>query len=178
MTVEGAVGMSTGLRAGSIALLGWALSSFVEGLASMIVIWRFTGTRTRSETSERRAQKAVAISFWVLAPYVAVEAVRDLLAHELPRVSVVGMALTLSSLMVMPALAIAKKRLGARLDSRATAGEGGQNMLCAYLAGAVLIGLGANALFGWWWLDAVVAIGIAVQALREGREAWRGEDCC
>lgn len=88
------------------------------------------------------------------------------------------MALTLSSLVVMPILAVAKRRLGARLDSRATAGEGGQNMLCAYLAGAVLVGLAANALLGWWWLDPVIGLAIAAQAVREGREAWRGEPCC
>ena len=120
----------------------------------------------------------MAISFWLLAPYVAIEAVRDLIGHEVAKVSVLGMALTLTSLVVMPVLAVAKKRLGAKLESRATAGEGGQNMLCAYLAAAVLVGLVGNALFGWWWLDPLIALAIAVQAIREGREAWRGEDCC
>ena len=178
MTVEGALGLTAGFRAASIALVGWALSSVVEGLASMIVIWRFTGTRTLSETAEKRAQKAVAISFWLLAPYVAVESVHALLDRDIARVSILGMALTLGSLVVMPVLAIAKKRLGAKLESRATAGEGGQNMLCAYLAAAVLAGLGANALFGWWWLDPIIGLAIAGQAVREGREAWRGEECC
>lgn len=178
MTLEGGLGLVAGFRATSIALVGWALSSVVEGLASGIVIWRFTGKRTLSETSERRAQKAVAVSFWLLAPYVAVESVRALVAHDVARVSVLGMALTLGSLVVMPVLAIAKRRLGARLTSRATVGEGAQNMLCAYLAGAVLAGLGANALLGWWWLDPVVGLVIASQAIREGREAWRGEECC
>lgn len=171
-------GLGGPFRASSVALVGWALSSVVEGLASVIVIWRFTGARTMSETSERRAQKAVALSFWLLAPYVAVEALRDLVGHEVAKVSVLGMALTLVSLVVMPVLAVAKKRLGAKLESRATAGEGGQNMLCAYLAAAVLAGLAANALFGWWWLDPFIGFAIAVQAVREGREAWRGEECC
>ncbi len=178
MTVEGVLGLMAGLRAGSVALVGWALSSVVEGLASVIVIWRFTGARTASETSERRAQKAVAVSFWLLAPYVAFASLRDLVGHEVARATVLGMVLTLLSLVVMPALGVAKKRLGAKLDSRATAGEGGQNMLCAYLAAAVLAGLAANAWLGWWWLDPVIGLAIAGQAVREGRDAWRGEACC
>lgn len=178
MTVEGAVGLAAGLMAGSIALVGWALSSGVEGLASLIVIWRFTGSRTLSTTAEERAQRAVAISFWLLAPYVAVESVRDLVARHRPATTLLGIALTVSSLLLMPALGVAKRRLGARLGSRATAGEGGQNLLCAYLAAAVLAGLAANGLWGWWWLDPVAGLLVAAMAVREGREAWRGESCC
>src|SRR3989442_9781524 len=114
MTIEGAVGLVAGFAAGSIALVGWALSSGVEGLASVIVIWRFTGARTLSETAESRAQKAVAISFWLLAPYVAVESVRNLLIREMPETTLLGIGLTISSLLLMPALGIAKQRLGNR----------------------------------------------------------------
>jgi divalent metal cation (Fe/Co/Zn/Cd) transporter len=178
MTVEGAVGLAAGFSAGSIALVGWALSSVVEGLASVIVIWRFTGSRTLSETAERQAQKAVAISFWLLAPYVAVESVRNLITQERPETSILGIALTATSLVLMPGLGIAKKRLGTRLGSGATAGEGEQNLLCAYMAAAVLAGLAANSLWGWWWLDPVVGLGVAALAVREGLEAWRGENCC
>ncbi len=178
MTVEGAVGLAAGLTAGSIALVGWALSSAVEGLASVIVIWRFTGSRTLSETAEGRAVKAVAISFWLLAPYIALESVRNLVVQERPATTVLGIALTATSLVLMPVLGIAKKRLGARLGSGATAGEGEQNLLCAYMAGAVLAGLAANSLLGWWWLDPVIGLGVAAMAVREGREAWRGENCC
>jgi divalent metal cation (Fe/Co/Zn/Cd) transporter len=178
MTIEGAVGLASGFTAGSIALVGWALSSVVEGLASVIVIWRFTGSRTLSETAERRAQKGVAISFWLLAPYVAIQSVRDLLTGERPETSLVGIGLTISSLVLMPALGVAKQRLGRRLGSGATAGEGTQNLLCAYLAGAVLLGLVANTLLGWWWLDPVAGLAVAAVALKEGREAWRGENCC
>ena len=178
MTVEGAVGLTAGVRAGSIALVGWALSSVVEGLASVIVIWRFTGSRTLSETAEGRAQKAVAVSFWVLAPYVAVESVRDLIGQHRPATSLLGIGLTISSLVLMPALGVAKQRLGARLGSAATAGEGGQNLLCAYLAAAVLAGLIANGLWGWWWVDPLAGLVVAAMAVREGREAWRGESCC
>src|SRR5213594_1341119 len=110
MTIEGAVGLVAGFAAGSIALMGWALSSGVEGLASVIVIWRFTGSRTLSETAEGRAQKAVAISFWILAPYVAIESVRNLVTQERPETSVLGIALTATSVALMPMLGIAKKR--------------------------------------------------------------------
>lgn len=178
MTVEGAVGLLAGLTAGSIALVGWALSSAVEGLASVIVIWRFTGSRTLSETAEGRAQKAVAISFWLLAPYVAIESVRDLLSQHRPEASLLGIGLTVSSVILMPALGIAKQRLGTRLGSGATAGEGTQNLLCAYLAAAVLVGLLANQFFGWWWLDPVAGLAVAAAAVREGREAWLGKNCC
>ena len=178
MTVEGAVGLTAGLTAGSIALVGWALSSVVEGLASVIVIWRFTGARTLSATAEERAQKAVAVSFWLLAPYVAVESVRDLVGQHRPETSLLGIGLTISSLILMPALGISKQRIGARLGSGATAGEGAQNLLCAYLAAAVLAGLVANSLWGWWWVDPVAGLVVAAMAVREGREAWRGENCC
>ena len=178
MTAEGVIGLTAGLRAESISLVAWALSSVVEGLASVIVIWRLTGARTLSATSERSAQKAVAVSFWLLAPYVAVEAISDLLRRVHPETSRVGIALTLSSVLVMPLLGRAKQQLGKTLGSAATAGEGVQNLLCALLAAAVLIGLSANSLLGAWWLDPVIALGVAAVALREGRGAWRGEDCC
>ena len=178
MTVEGAVGLVAGVSAGSIALVGWALSSVVEGLASVIVIWRFTGSRTLSATAEGRAQKAVAISFWLLAPYVAIESVRDLLVRHQPETTLLGIGLTISSLLLMPALGVTKRRLGRRLGSGATAGEGSQNLLCAYLAAAVLAGLVGNSLWGWWWLDPVAGLAVAGVAVREGLEAWRGEICC
>jgi divalent metal cation (Fe/Co/Zn/Cd) transporter len=177
MTVEGIVGLVAGVGAASIALTGWALSSAVEGLASVIVIWRFTGARTLSDTAEGRAQKAVAVSFWLLAPYVAIESVHDLVTRHRPGTTVLGIALTVSSLVLMPVLGIAKQRLGSRLGSSATRGEGAQNLLCAYLAAAVLAGLLANSLLGWWWLDPVAGLAVALLAVREGREAWRGETC-
>jgi divalent metal cation (Fe/Co/Zn/Cd) transporter len=177
MTVEGVLGIAAGLSAGSIALVGWALSSAVEGLASVIVIWRFTGSRTLSETAEGRAQKAVAISFFLLAPYVVVESVRDLLVHREAAITVLGMALTGTSLVLMPLLGLAKRRLGVRLGSGATAGEGTQNLLCAYLAAAVLAGLAGNALLGWWWLDPLAGLVVGGVAIKEGVDAWRGEGC-
>jgi divalent metal cation (Fe/Co/Zn/Cd) transporter len=177
MTVEGAVGIAAGVAAGSVALIGFGLDSAIEGFASVIVIWRFTGSRTMSETAERRAQRLVAISFFLLAPYVAFEATRDLVTGSHPDTSWVGIALAIVSLIAMPILGRAKQRIGMRLESAATAGEGTQNMLCAYLAGAVLIGLVGNAAFDAWWLDPVVAFVIAGVALDEGRELWQGDDC-
>jgi divalent metal cation (Fe/Co/Zn/Cd) transporter len=178
MTAEGAGGLVAGIAAGSIALVGWALSSVVEGLASVVVIWRFTGSRTYSDTSEHRAQQAVAVSFWLLAPYVAVESVHALVTGRQAEASPFGIALTALSVVLMPVLGIAKHRLGARLNSGATAGEGTQNLLCAYLAAAVLVGLAANAWLGWWWLDPVAGLAVAAVAVREGRASWRGEGCC
>ncbi len=178
MTAEGGLGLYAGLSAYSLSLIGWALGSVIEGLASAIVIWRFTGTRLLSGTSERRAQQAVALSFWLLAPYIAVEAVRDLLGGSHVQTSVLGIAVTASSLLIMPALGIAKTRLARHLDSDATAGEGTQNLLCAAQAAAVLVGLGIHAASGVNWVDPVIALALAAWAVREGLEAWRGEECC
>lgn len=179
MAAEGAIGLWQGFAVGSIALIGWALGSAVEGLASVIVVWRFTGQRTLSETAEHRAQKAVAVSFWLLAPYVAVQSVHDLVGGHRAAVTVLGMAAAASSLLVMPLLGYAKQRLGARLDSGATAGEGIQNYLCAAQAGAVLLSLAVTALWaGGWWLDPVIGLVIAGWSVWEGVQAWRGDDCC
>ena len=178
MAAEGLVALVAAVVAGSVALLGFGLDSVIEGLASVIVIWRFTGTRTLSPTAEERAEKAVAVTFFLLAPYIAYDAVTALIDQNRPQTSWVGIGLAITSLIVMPLLGSAKKRLGVRLGSAATSGEGAQNLLCAYLAVAVLAGLLANTLWGWWWLDPVVALGIAALAVWEGVEAWRGDGCC
>src|SRR5919198_2870695 len=178
MTVEGAVAIAAGVVAGSIALVGFGLDSAIEGFASVIIIWRFTGHRVFSHAAEERAQKLVALQFFLLAPYVAFESVKGLIAGDHPNVSWVGIGLAVGSVTLMPMLAIAKQRLADRLGSAATAGEGRQNMLCAYLAGALLVGLIGNAAVGAWWLDPVVGLLIAGGAVREGAEAWRGEGCC
>jgi divalent metal cation (Fe/Co/Zn/Cd) transporter len=179
MTAEGVVGLLAGFAAGSIALVGWALGSAIEGLASVIVVWRFTGSRTLSETAERRAQKAVAVSFWLLAPYIAIEAIRDLAGHHAASASALGIVLTASSVVIMPVLGIAKRRLGRRLQSGATAGEGTQNLMCATQAAAVLIGLAVIAIWpGGWPIDPIIALGIAAWSVWEGNRSWRGTDCC
>jgi divalent metal cation (Fe/Co/Zn/Cd) transporter len=178
MTVEGAVAIGAGIVAGSIALVGFGLDSAIEGLASVILIWRFTGHRVFSHAAEQRAQKLVAIAFFLLAPYVAMESIRTLVAGHHADVSWVGTALAVGSVIFMPMLGIAKQRLADQIGSAATAGEGRQNMLCAYLAGALLVGLLGNAVAGAWWLDPIVGLVIAGVAVREGVEAWRGEGCC
>ncbi|WP_207948146.1 cation transporter [Metallococcus carri] len=178
MAAEGVLGLVAGLDGGSIALVGWALGSVIEAAASVIVIWRFTGSRTLSEGAERGAQRAVAVSFFLLAPYVAVEAISDLITGRAASATALGLAVTAASLIVMPLLGHAKRHLGQRLGSGATAGEGTQNLLCAAQAGAVLIGLAATAAWGWSWLDPAVALLLAGWAVREGISAWRGDDCC
>jgi divalent metal cation (Fe/Co/Zn/Cd) transporter len=178
MTVEGAVAIAAGVVAGSIALVGFGLDSAIEGFASVIIIWRFTGHRIHSPAAEDRAQKLVAIQFFLLAPYVAVESMRALVGGEHPADSLAGILLACGSIIFMPMLGIAKQRIADQLGSAATKGEGRQNMLCAYLAGALLIGLLGNTWFGAWWLDPSVGLLIAVVAVKEGREAWRGEGCC
>lgn len=178
MTGEGVLGLYSGVRAHSVSLVAWALGSLIEGLASMIVIWRFTGTRRFSQTAERRAQRGVAASFWLLAGFITVEAVRDLIGTHTIDATTLGLAVTAASAVVMPGLGVAKRRLGARLNSDATAGEGTQNLMCAAQAAAVLVGLAIHAATGIDWLDPVIAVGLAAWAVREGREAWQGEDCC
>ena len=178
MTVEGAVAIAAGLAAGSIALVGFGLDSAIEGFASVIIIWRFSGARVFSPAAEERAQRLVAVQFFLLAPYVGFESVKALADGQHAETTWVGIALAVGSVVLMPALAVAKQRLADQLGSAATAGEGRQNMLCAYLAGALLLGLLGNTLVGAWWLDPVVGMLIAAVAVREGREAWRGEGCC
>lgn len=153
------------------------MDSLIEGLASLVIVWRFTGSRLLSDAAEQRAQRLVAIQFFLLAPYIAYEALHDLIGREPPSVSWVGIALSVVSLITMPLLGRAKQKVGRRMGSAATTGEGAQNILCAYMAAALLVGLLANALFGLWWLDPVAALVIAAVAVREGLETWRGEGC-
>jgi divalent metal cation (Fe/Co/Zn/Cd) transporter len=178
MGAEGVIALTAGIAAGSIALVSFGLDSFIEGFASLVIVWRFTGSRLHSHAAETRAQKLVAVQFFLLAPYVAYEAIHKLVTGEQPETSWLGIALVTSSAIGMPFLGIAKRRLADQLGSVATRGEGTQNLLCAYLALAVLVGLAGNALFGLWWLDPVAALVVAAVAVREGVESWRGRGCC
>src|SRR4051794_15258347 len=190
MTLEGLLGLVAGVQANSISLLTWAAGSAVEGLASAIVIWRFTGARTMSEEAERRAQRWVAGSFFLLAPYFLYEAIHRLAVGEAAETHTLGIVLTASSVIGMPLLGWAKLRLGRRLGSGATAGEGTQNLLCAGQAAAALVAVvTAGALP---WLDPVAALAIAAVAAEEGRALGGGagsacstplgfaprDDCC
>jgi divalent metal cation (Fe/Co/Zn/Cd) transporter len=178
LCIEGSVAVIAGLTAGSVALVGFGLDSAIEGLASVVVIWRFTGSRTLSEGAERRAQQLVAVSFFLLAPYIAFEAVDALATSHHADKSWIGAGIAVGALFVCPWLGLAKRRVGAQLGSAATTGEGTQNLLCAGLAVGVLTGILANALIGAWWLDPIVALGIAGVCVAEGRKAWQGESVC
>ena len=175
--IEGVVALVAGIAAGSIALIAFGLDSAIEGVASVVIIWRFSGTRMFSSAAERRAQRLVAWQFFILVPFIAFEAVEKLITGGHIETSWLGIGLTLAALAICQPLGYAKRRLGTRLNSGATVGEGTQNLLCGYMALAVLAGLLTNALFGLWWLDPVVALFIAGVALQEGWRAWRGVAC-
>jgi divalent metal cation (Fe/Co/Zn/Cd) transporter len=178
--VEFGIAVAAGIAAGSIALIGFGADSLIEGLSGFVIVWLFTGSRLRSETAERRAQQLVAASYFILAAYVGVESVRTLLVGHHPGTSWVGIGLAAFTAPTMPLLARAKRNVGRQLNSSATVSEASQNMLCAYLSVALLIGLSLNALVGWWWADPIAALVIAGVATKEGRESWRGDscDCC
>lgn len=176
--LEFAIAIAAGIAAGSVALIGFGIDSLIEALAGLIIVWRFTGTRLTSGTSERRAQQLIAVSYFLLAVYVGVESVRQLTGGHHPAVNWVGIALAAVTAPTMPLLARAKRRVGHALGSAATVGDGGQNMICAYLSVALLVGLLLNAVLGWWWADPAAALVIGAVALREGRQAWRGDACC
>jgi len=176
--IEFAIALGAGIAAGSVALVAFGVDSLIEVAAGMTIVWRFTGTRLASATSERSAQRVIALSYFVLAAYVAVESLRDLVGGHEPGASWVGIGLAAVTAPTMPLLARAKRKVGHALGSAATVGEGGQNMICAYLSIALLVGLLANATLGWWWADPSAALVIGAVALREGVESWRGDACC
>jgi len=175
--VEFAIALAAGIAASSIALIGFGADSLIEALAGFVVIWLFTGNRTGSQTAERRAQQLIALTFFLLAAYVGVEAAHTLLGGDHPQASWIGIGLAAFTAPTMPLLARAKRRIGNRLSSSAAVKEASQTQLCAYLSIALLVGLGANALLGWWWADPLTALVIAGVAIKEGRESWNGEGC-
>jgi divalent metal cation (Fe/Co/Zn/Cd) transporter len=177
MTAEGVIGTAAGIMANSIALIGYGVDSTIAGVASAIIIWRFSGDRVDSDNAEARAQRIVAITFFLLAPYIIVTAIHHLVTGSEADASWVGIALAIVSVTLMPLFGRAKKRIGNRLQSHATTGEGLQNILCAYLSLAILFGLAANAILGLWWADPLVALVVAVVALQTGARTWRGGAC-
>jgi divalent metal cation (Fe/Co/Zn/Cd) transporter len=178
--IEFAIAVGAGIAASSVALIGFGIDSVIEVLAGGVIVWLFTGGRGSSQIAERRAQQLIAASYALLVAYIAVEATRDLLGSHHPGVSWVGIGLAAFTASTMPLLARAKRNVGRKLNSSATVSEAGQNMICAYLSIALLVGLLANALLGWWWADPMAALAIAAIAAKEGTDAWRGEscDCC
>jgi len=172
-----AVAVAAGVMAGSVALVGFGADSLIEAAAGLVVLWLVSADRLSSHRHERRAQQLIAGSFALLAVYVTVESARDLIAGHHPQASWLGVGLAAVTLVAMPPLAAAKRRVGQGLGSSATVSESRQTMLCVYLSAALLVGLLANAVAGWWWADPIVALVIGAVALREAREAWRGESC-
>jgi len=174
LAIDGVVGMTAGITANSVALIGWGLDCAIQSAAALVIIWRFSGDRIHSATVERLAQKVVAVSFLLLVPYVVVQAVDQLVSGNPAGRSWVGIVLAGIDAVLMPILGQAKKRLGRRLGSPATSGAGTQNILCAYLSVAVLIGLVTNACLGWWWADPIVALVVALACMQAGWHTWRG----
>ena len=176
MLAEGVLGLLAGAQAHSIAVIAWAIGSAVESAAAVIVIVRFTGANRFSETAERRAQRWVAASFFLLVPFILYEAGVKLINGSQPERTWLAVALLTSSIVLMPIFGWAKRRLGKRLGSAATAGEGTQNLLCAAQGGVGLVGLLAGSA-GAGFLDPLAALIIAAIAAKEGVELWRGEEC-
>jgi divalent metal cation (Fe/Co/Zn/Cd) transporter len=175
--LEAAIAIGAGIVAGSVALVGFGADSLIEAAAGVVVLWLVTGERLSFGHAERRAQQLIAVSFGLLAVYLMVESARDLIGAHHPATSWVGIGLAAVTLVAMPPLAAAKRRVGHALGSSATVSESRQTMLCAYLSAALLVGLLANVVAGWWWADPLVALGIGLFAGREARDAWLGESC-
>ncbi|WP_100500219.1 cation diffusion facilitator family transporter [Geodermatophilus chilensis] len=174
--IEAVIAVAAGLAAGSVALVGFGLDSVVEVSSGLIVLWQFR--HRLPESRERQALRLMAFSFLALAAYVTVESVRALVSGGEPDASPVGIGLALASLVVMPFLSWAQRRTGRALGSRAVVADSTQTLLCTYLSAVLLLGLVLNATLGWGWADPVAGLVIAVVAVREGIEAWRGEGCC
>ena len=174
--VEATVAIAAGAAASSIALVGFGLDSIVEMSSGLIILWQFR--HPMPETRERRALRLIALSFFALAGYVTVESLRSLLGGPVGRSpSPVGIAIAALSLVVMPALSWAQRRTGQALGSTTVVADSKQTLLCTYLSAVLLVGLVLNSALGWWWADPVVGLVVAGLAVREGREAWRGEAC-
>ena len=178
--LEAAIAIATGAIASSIALIAFGADSLIEAAAGIVVIWLMSAHRSNSPQAERRAQQLIAATFALLAIYIAAESARDLIGSHHPATSWPGVALATITLIAMPALANAKHRIGEALGSHAATSESRQNLLCAYLSAALLAGLLANALLGWWWADPAAALAIGAVALRETHTAWQSNscDCC
>lgn len=181
--VEGVIAIAAAMASGSVALLGFGIDSFVESASGSVMIWRLLAERhadeddeERIEQVERRAQKLVAGSLILLAVYIGWDSITSLIAGERPEPSLVGILLAIASLSVMWWLAREKRRVGTALGSRAMTADAFQTDACFWLSLFLLVGIGANALFGWWWADPLAALGMTFFIGKEALEAWRGDD--
>ncbi|MFD8557924.1 cation transporter [Streptosporangium canum] len=174
--VEAAVAITAGTIASSAALIGFGLDSIVEVASAAAVAWQFSAAD--HERRERAALRVIALSFFALAAYVTFDAVRALLGSGEAQHSTSGLVLAALSLVIMPFLSYAQRRAGRELSSASVVADSKQTLLCTYLSGVLLVGLALNSLFGWSWADPIAALVIAAVAVKEGREAWRGDSCC
>lgn len=174
--VEAIVAITAGTVASSVALIGFGLDSVIEVGSAAAVAWQFSGSDPQRR--ERTALRVIAWSFLALAAYVTVEALRSLLGAGEAEHSTVGIVLVAVSVAVMPFLSCAQRRAGRELGSASAVADSKQTLLCTYLSAAVLVGLLLNATLGWWWGDPAAGLVLAVLAVREGRNAWRGDLCC
>jgi len=174
--IEAVVALAEGTRVSSSALIGFGLDSVVEISSAAAVAWQFSAKDP--ETREKAALRFIAMSFFALAAYVAADAVLSLFGVREARPSAIGIALATASLVVMPVLSLAQRRAGRELGSLSAVADSKQTLLCTYLSAILLAGLVLNSLWGWSWADPVAALGIAAIAVREGRNAWRGDPCC
>ena len=174
--IEAVVALVAGTVASSAALIGFGLDSVIEVASAAAVAWQFSGSDP--EARERAALRVIAVTFFALAAYVTVEALRSLFGAAEAAPSTVGIVLAAVSLLVMPFLSYAQRRAGRELGSASAVADSKQTLLCTYLSGVLLLGLVLNSLFGWSWADPVVALVIAAVAVKEGRGAWQGHHCC
>jgi divalent metal cation (Fe/Co/Zn/Cd) transporter len=174
--VEAVVAVTSGLVAGSVALVGFGLDSVVEVSSGLIILWQFR--HPLPQAREKRALRMLAVSFFALAAYVGFESVRALFTGSHPDTSSVGIGLAAASLIVMPFLSWAQRRTGKALNSNSVVADSTQTLLCTYLSAVLLVGLVLNATVGWSWADPIAGLVIAAVAVREGIESWRGDGCC
>lgn len=174
--VEAVIALAEGTRVSSSALIGFGLDSVIEVSSAAVIAWQFSAKDP--EKREKAALRFIAFSFFALAAYVAVDAVLSLLGFGEPQPSVIGILLAVASLIVMPVLSLAQRRTGRLLESVSAVADSKQLLLCSYLSAALLVGLVLNALVGWSLADPIAALAISALAVREGRNAWRGDPCC
>jgi divalent metal cation (Fe/Co/Zn/Cd) transporter len=173
MVIEAAVAVTAGILAASIALVGFGLDSVIEFFSALIVVWQLHG---QGEERETRAVRLIGATFFILAAYLTAESIRDLIGHARPEHSVPGIVITAAALVVMPVLALAKRRTGQAMGNRAVIADSTETAFCAFTSAAALLGIGLNTSLGWWWADPAAALVIAALAVREGIEAWENED--
>ena len=175
MVAEAAVAITAGVLASSIVLIGFGLDSVIEFFAAMIVIWQLRG-EIAGQQRETRAVRLIGLTFFALAAYLAAESIHDLLIRARPGESIAGLAVSAAALVVMPVLAVAKRRTGQAMGNRTLVAESAESFFCAYTSAAALAGVGLNTALGWWWADPAAALIIAALAVKEGLEAWHDDD--